>query len=112
LATAAATCRSSTGSPGWRRRRSRIAADSRSEAARVGSRALLVSTETVLRWTRRGELPAIRLPGGAIRFREAEIEAWLQERATTERGSATDPAGRRPAATLSAATDPDHREED
>ena len=26
-----------------------------------------VSSETVLRWTRRGDLPAIRLPGGALR---------------------------------------------
>jgi excisionase family DNA binding protein len=51
-----------------------------------------VSTETVLRWTRRGELPAIRLPGGAIRFREDELEAWLIERATPGRGSANHPA--------------------
>ena len=41
-----------------------------------------VSAETVLRWTRRGELPAIRLPGGAIRFRECDLEAWLAVRAT------------------------------
>jgi excisionase family DNA binding protein len=70
-----------------------------------------VSPETVLRWVRRGELPAIKLPGGAIRFREDEIEEWLEERATTERGSATHPAGRRPTATLTAATHPE-REED
>ena len=55
-----------------------------------------VSAETVLRWTRRGELPAIRLPSGAIRFREAEIEAWLAERATTARGVVDPPACRRP----------------
>jgi excisionase family DNA binding protein len=42
-----------------------------------------VSAETVLRWTRRGELPGFRLPGRALRFREDEVEAWLQERATT-----------------------------
>ncbi len=41
-----------------------------------------VSAETVLRWTRKGELPAIRLPGGAIRFREADLEAWFSARAT------------------------------
>lgn len=44
-----------------------------------------VSTETVLRWTRRGDLPAIRLPGGAIRFREDELDAWLMARATASR---------------------------
>jgi excisionase family DNA binding protein len=42
-----------------------------------------VSTETVLRWTRRGDLPAIRLPGGAIRFRVDELEEWLARRATS-----------------------------
>jgi excisionase family DNA binding protein len=41
-----------------------------------------VHTETVLRWARRGELPAIRLPGGAIRFRDEALEAWLADRAT------------------------------
>jgi excisionase family DNA binding protein len=41
-----------------------------------------VSAETVLRWTRRGELPAIRLPGGAIRYREDDLNGWLEERAT------------------------------
>jgi excisionase family DNA binding protein len=38
-----------------------------------------VSTETVLRWTRRGELPAFRLPSGAIRYRADELDAWLAE---------------------------------
>ena len=42
---------------------------SRLLTAREVAEQLGVSTETVLRWTRRGELPAIRLPGGAIRFR-------------------------------------------
>lgn len=41
-----------------------------------------VSAETILRWTRRGELPAIRLPSGAIRYREEAIEAWLADRTT------------------------------
>ena len=44
-----------------------------------------VSTETVLRWTRRGDLPAIRLLGGAIRFREDELDAWLVAQATAGR---------------------------
>jgi len=52
---------------------------------------LEVSPETVLRWRRRGELPAIRLPGGAIRFREDEINNWLDERTTPRRGSANHP---------------------
>jgi excisionase family DNA binding protein len=41
-----------------------------------------VSSETVLRWTRRGELPAIRLPGGAIRVRENVLDEWLRQRST------------------------------
>jgi excisionase family DNA binding protein len=46
-----------------------------------------VSTETVLRWTRRGEVPAIRLPGGAIRYRETDLDAWLERHETA--GDAT-----------------------
>jgi excisionase family DNA binding protein len=42
-----------------------------------------VSTETILRWTSRGALPAIRLPSGAIRFREVELDAWLAGRRTS-----------------------------
>jgi excisionase family DNA binding protein len=45
-----------------------------------------VSSETVLRWTRRGELPAIRLPGGQLRYDATEVDAWLAERATPRRG--------------------------
>jgi excisionase family DNA binding protein len=41
-----------------------------------------VSAETVLRWTRRGELPGFRLPGGALRFREDDLDQWLALRAT------------------------------
>ena len=40
-----------------------------------------LTTETVLVWVRRGELPAIRL-GRAIRFREDELDAWLEQRST------------------------------
>jgi excisionase family DNA binding protein len=42
-----------------------------------------VSAETVLRWTRRGDLPGFRLPGGALRFREDELDIWLVTRSTT-----------------------------
>jgi excisionase family DNA binding protein len=59
-----------------------------------------VSAETVLRWTRAGKLPSIKLPGGAIRFREEEIESWIGQRAAPRRGSVTHPEGRRPAGTV------------
>jgi excisionase family DNA binding protein len=57
-----------------------------------------VSPETILRWTRRGELPAIRLPGGALRYREDDLHQWLDTRATlpatpTERPRAASTAG-------------------
>lgn len=50
--------------------------------AREVAGVLGVSTETILRWTRRGDLQAIRLPGGAIRYREADLEEWLAGHAT------------------------------
>jgi excisionase family DNA binding protein len=50
--------------------------------AREVASLLNVSAETVLRWTRRGELPAFKLPGGAIRYRDADLEAWLKARVT------------------------------
>jgi excisionase family DNA binding protein len=37
-----------------------------------------VSPETVLRRWRVGELPGYRLASNVLRFRESEIEAWLQ----------------------------------
>jgi excisionase family DNA binding protein len=46
-----------------------------------------VSAETILRWTRRGEMPSpVRLPGGAIRFRPDVIHDWLRR---LEREAAT-----------------------
>ena len=53
--------------------------------AREVAERLGVTAETVLRWTRRGELPAIRLPGGAIRYREPT---------TSTRGSSSTRDGR------------------
>lgn len=50
--------------------------------AREVAQLLGVSSETVLRWTRDGKLPGFRLPGGALRYRETELEGWLTERAT------------------------------
>ena len=56
----------------------------RQAADRIG-----VCTETVLRWVRRGELPAIRLPSGALRFLEPWLDEWLTVRATPGRGVLT-----------------------
>jgi excisionase family DNA binding protein len=70
-----------------------------------------VSTQTILRWVRAGELPAFKLPGGAIRFREAELERWLAERATLRRGSVSHPDERRPAATLPGVSHPRDEED-
>jgi excisionase family DNA binding protein len=69
-----------------------------------------VSAETVLRWTRRGELPAIRLPGGAIRFREGDLDAWLGDRATPGRGSVSHPAGTPPGCRLAVSATPEDEE--
>jgi excisionase family DNA binding protein len=55
-----------------------------------------VSAETVLRWTRAGVLPAIKLPGGAIRFRPEELAAWIEDRATPGRGDVSHRGERRP----------------
>jgi excisionase family DNA binding protein len=48
--------------------------------ARAVAETLDVSSETVLRWTRRGQLPAVRLPSGQIRYRPDELAAWLAAR--------------------------------
>ena len=37
-----------------------------------------LSPETVLRRYRRGELPGYRLASNVLRFRESEIQAWLE----------------------------------
>ena len=62
--------------------------------AREVAAGLGVSTETVLRWTRAGKLPGFRMPGGALRYLDEELEAWLAERATSEPAS----SGRRASA--------------
>jgi excisionase family DNA binding protein len=61
----------------------RVAMNERLLRAREVAEALDVSPETVLRWTRRGELPAVRLPSGGIRYRPEELDDWLVARATT-----------------------------
>jgi excisionase family DNA binding protein len=64
--------------------------------ARDVAEQLGVSAETVLRWSRRGELPYVRLPGGAIRFRDDQIGDWLDARTVgaTTRGGGSQPGGR------------------
>jgi excisionase family DNA binding protein len=80
--------------------------------ARAVAEVLGVSSETVLRWTRRGDLPAIRLPGGAIRFDRDALDRWLEQRATGADESSHEPdapAARREdtATTLRGVTNPD-----
>lgn len=54
--------------------------------AREVAELLGVSPETVCRWTRRGDLPAIKLPGGALRYPESELDEWLAARSTVDGG--------------------------
>ncbi len=63
---------------------------------------------------RDGKLPAFKLPGGAIRFREEDLEQWLQERATSGRGSVNSPVDAARSARLSSvgSTVPKTRSED
>jgi excisionase family DNA binding protein len=51
--------------------------------AREVGELLGVSPETILRWARAGKLPAVRLPSGAIRFREVDLDEWIADRATS-----------------------------
>lgn len=80
----------------------------REVAERVG-----FSTETVMRWNRKGYLEGVarRTPTGRLRFDEDRLEARLEEWATTERGVVTRPAGRRPAGNLAAVTRPTNEED-
>ena len=50
--------------------------------ARQVAERLNVSVETVLRWHRSGKLPGgYRLSSNVLRFRESEVESWLEARA-------------------------------
>jgi len=69
--------------------------------ARTLAERLKVRPATVLRWARNGELPSIRLPGGAIRFRADVIEDRLDSWSS----------GPRPASVLSLAPKLADREE-
>ena len=37
-----------------------------------------VTSRTLHRWVERGDVPAVRLPGGHLRLRRSDIEALLQ----------------------------------
>jgi excisionase family DNA binding protein len=62
--------------------------------ARQVAELLGVSAETILRWTRRGDLSAIRLPGGAMRYREDALDRWLTDHSTGGADSTLTIAGR------------------
>jgi excisionase family DNA binding protein len=51
----------------------------RLRTAREVAEQLGVSAGALLRWTRAGQVPAVKLPSGAIRYRPEEIDAWLNE---------------------------------
>jgi excisionase family DNA binding protein len=57
--------------------------------ARAVAGLLDVSAETVLRWTRRGLLPAVKLPSGAIRYDPAALHEWLTTRTIGRAGDVT-----------------------
>ncbi len=81
--------------------------------AREVAERLGVSPETVLRWVRRRELTAIKLPGGAIRFQEHVLDEWLAKRATPRRGVlTTTPDAARPRTVSSTALTTTDDEED
>jgi predicted DNA-binding transcriptional regulator AlpA len=48
---------------------------------------LSVSTSALLRWTRAGRVPAVKLPSGAVRYVPERIDAWLAARAMGTAGA-------------------------
>jgi excisionase family DNA binding protein len=53
-----------------------------------------VSARTVLRWVERGDLVAVRLPGGRLRIAQAEVDAKLERWSTMAPTDASGPAVR------------------
>jgi excisionase family DNA binding protein len=45
-----------------------------------------VSARTVLRWVERGDLAAVKLPGGRLRIAQAELASRLEQWSTTSTG--------------------------
>jgi excisionase family DNA binding protein len=56
-----------------------------------------VSPATVLDWFEDGRLPGFRLSSRAVRFRESEVVAWLEERRATQNAARTNRHRQRPA---------------
>src|SRR5512132_2963409 len=54
----------------------------REVAARLG-----VSAGALLRWTRAGDVPAVKLPSGAVRYVPELIDAWLEARSIAGDGT-------------------------
>ena len=52
------------------------------------------SPRTILRWIERGELEAVRLPGGRLRISQTAWMAFLAERSTMPAGSTLDAVDR------------------
>jgi len=50
-----------------------------------------VDPKTVTRWARSGKLASIRTPGGQRRFRQAEVQAFLEDESSTESWSEAEP---------------------
>jgi excisionase family DNA binding protein len=48
--------------------------------AREVAAELGVSAETILRWSRAGQIPAVKLPHGGIRYAPKQIDVWLANR--------------------------------
>jgi excisionase family DNA binding protein len=69
----------------------------RLRTAREVADELGVSAGALLRWTRAGQVPAVKLPSGAVRYRPEEIEAWLDAHAMA--GDATEEVSPAPDAT-------------
>jgi excisionase family DNA binding protein len=56
-----------------------------------------ISSGALLRWTRAGKVPAVRLPSGAVRYVPAQIDQWLAERSMA--GGGTEEVSPTPVAT-------------
>jgi hypothetical protein len=69
-----------------------------------------VSTGALLRWTRAGKVPAVKLPSGAIRYQPERIDAWLAELSVagdaTEEVSPAPDVTRRPVSSSSSPVPP------